>query len=287
MRASSIARPRPALGARGLARRLARALAAVLLLLPLAGCLRVRETFVLEPDLSGRVTLEVWVPSAFLPGGSASARSRLGSEDLVLPAGVALRRHAVDEDARGEVRFELVLEFRSLEALRDVALRYPGSAEPPRILPWRGLSVRKGATMLEIERAAYGVDEISAELLASQPEGRLAAESFRLHTLFAFDAWDGGRWIAPSGGWQPMPGSARRRWSRVRAWGDHLRSAPEPLRALLPLDGAARLQRVALGSLRGLLAAAPWIAIALALVKTRPRSRAPIRGELDPRGALS
>ncbi|MBK9384228.1 MAG: hypothetical protein IPN34_05330 [Planctomycetes bacterium] len=235
-----------------------------------SGCLRVRESFELAPDLSGRVTVVIHVATAFLPGGRASLR--LGSGDLVLPDGVELRRHAVDEDLRsGEARIELVLTFRALEQLRDVALRYPGSRSAPGIFPWRGLSVRRAHHHVELERAAYGIGEISPELLEAVPEGRLAGAALRWSTVLNFDESWRASWVAPAGGWQPLPGTRHKTWSRTSTWGEHLRLPREPLRALLPLSFAAQLSRGLEGALRGMLGALPWIGIAFYLAKTRPR----------------
>ncbi|MBL8900302.1 MAG: hypothetical protein JNM84_21905 [Planctomycetes bacterium] len=267
--------PRLALlrGTSALARSLAhRALLAVALLAALAcsGCLRVRETFEIAPDLSGRVHLVVHVPTAFLPGGRANLR--LGSEDLILPTGVELRRHAVDEDLRtGEARFELVLAFAEIQQLSGVALRYPGSRGAPGIHPWRGLGARRAAHHIDFERAAYGTGEISPELLDSVPEGRLAAAALRWTTLFVFDGSWRASWIAPAGGWQALPGSRRRQWSRTASWGELLRAPNETLRALLPLSFSAQCARAFEGALRGLLGASPWLGLALWLAWTRPR----------------
>jgi hypothetical protein len=247
-----------------------------------SGCLRVRESFELAPDLSGRVTVVVHVPTAFLPGGRASLR--LGSGDLVLPDGVELRRHAVDEDLRtGEARIELVLAFAALEQLGGVALRYPGSAGAPGIFPWRGLSARRAAHHVELERAAYGIGEITPELLESVPEGRLAGAAVRWSTQIAFDASWRASVIAPTGGWQPLPGTRRTTWSRTSTWDEHLRLPKEPLRALLPLSFSAQLSRGLAGALRGLLGALPWLGLALYLAWTRPRRVANGDGRSLPR----
>lgn len=244
--------------------RVATTLLAVLLCSLQLSCLRIRESFEVAADLSGRVHLEIFVPSALLPRAAAQASARLGPSDLILPTGVTLTRHEVSTDRRAhELHFELTLAFEALDQLAGVALRYPGSTEEPSIFPWRGLSVRRTNTKIEITRAAYGKDEISAELLASRPEGRLAASAIRWSTAFRFEARAGERWIAPRGGWISVPGTNHKQWTRVRAWGEHLSSEEEPLRALIPLSALQSLKRAGVGAALGLLHALPWILIAL------------------------